>query len=126
MNRLNRQRGMTMWSLMFVLVVLGFVVYMGILLFPPYMADFKVKSTLDNLAKQSDIGSMSRDDIITSLDKRFDIDNITHIDLKKELRVEKRGPNRLIMLDYEAEAPVFGNLSVVLKFKHVKQVKADN
>ena len=126
MNRLNRQRGMTMWSLMFVLAVLGFSVYIGFLLLPPYMADFKVKSTLDQLAKQSDIGSMSRDDIITSLDKRFDIDSISHINLKQDLKIEKRGPNRLIMIHYEVEVPVFGNVSVLLKFKHDKQVKADN
>ena len=126
MNRLNRQRGMTMWSLMFVLVVIGFVMYIGILLFPPYMADFKVKSTLDNLAKQSDIGTMSRDDIITSLDKRFDIDTITHINLKQDLKIEKRGPNRLIMIHYEVEVPVFSNVYVLLKFKHDKSVKADS
>ena len=126
MNRLNRQRGMSMWSLMFVLTVLGFVVYIGFLLFPPYMADFKVKSTLDQLAKQSDVGSMSRDDIINSLDKRFDIDDIKHINLKQDLKVEKRGPNRLIMIDYEVEAQVAGNVSMLLKFKHVRQVKADN
>jgi len=126
MNRLNRQRGMSMWSLMFVLTVLGFSVYIGFLLFPPYMADFKVKSTLDQLAKQSDVGSMSRDDIINSLDKRFDIDDIKHINLKQDLKVEKRGPNRLIMIDYEVEAQVAGNVSMLLKFKHVRQVKADN
>ncbi|OGI40114.1 MAG: hypothetical protein A2140_07020 [Candidatus Muproteobacteria bacterium RBG_16_62_13] len=126
MNRLNRQRGMSMWSLMFVLIVLGFSVYIGFLLFPPYMADFKVKSTLDQLAKQSDVGSMSRDDIINSLDKRFDIDDIKHINLKQDLKVEKRGPNRLIMIDYEVEAQVAGNVSMLLKFKHVRQVKADN
>ena len=126
MNRLNRQRGMSMWSLMFVLTVLGFSVYIGFLLLPPYMADFKVKSTLDQLAKQSDVGSMSRDDIINSLDKRFDIDDIKHINLKQDLKVEKRGPNRLIMIDYEVEAQVAGNVSMLLKFKHVRQVKADN
>ena len=49
MNTANRQRGMTMWGLLFVFVVIGFVAYIGILLFPPYMADLKVKSTLDNL-----------------------------------------------------------------------------
>ncbi len=126
MNTLNRQRGMTMWSLMFVLIVLGFSVYIGFILFPPYMADFKVKSTLDQLAKQSDIGSLSRDDIITSLDKRFDIDDVRHINLKQDLKVEKRGPNRLIMIHYEVEAPVFGNVYLLLKFKHDKSVKADN
>jgi len=125
MNTANRQRGMTMWGLLFVFVVIGFVAYIGILLFPPYMADFKVKSTLDNLAKQGDVGTMSRDDLIISLDKRFDIDNITHIDLKQDLKLEKRGNFRLIKIHYEVEAPVFGNVYLLLKFKHDKQVKAD-
>lgn len=125
MNTPNRQRGMTMWGMLFVFVVIGFVVYLGILLFPPYMADFKVKSTLDNLAKQSDVGSMSRDDLILSLDKRFDIDNITHINLKQDLKLEKRGNFRLIKIHYEVEVPVFGNVNLLLKFKHDKQVKAD-
>jgi hypothetical protein len=126
MNTLTHQRGMTMWGLMFVFAVIGFVVYMGIILFPPYMSDYKVASTLNNLAKQSDVGSMTRDDIVNSLEKRFDIDSITHINLKQDLKVEKRGPNRLIMIHYEVEVPVAGNLYVLLKFKHDKQVKADN
>jgi len=125
MNRLNRQRGMTIWSLSFVLAVLGISVYLVFLLLPPYMDDYKVRTTLNNLVKQSDIGTMTRDDIVTSLEKRFDIDTISHINLKQDLTVEKRGPFRIIQIHYETEIPVVGNLYFVLKFRHDKQVKAD-
>jgi len=124
MNSLNRQRGMTMWSLMFVLTVLGFAVYLGLLLIPAYMSDYKVKTTLNNLVKQSDIGTMSQEDIYQSLEKRFDIDTITHVNLKQDLKIEKRGPFRIIRINYETEIPVLGNLYIVLKFRHDKQVKA--
>lgn len=119
----NHQKGMTFWSLLFVLGVLGFFLFVGFKLFPPYMDDFKINSALDSLTKQSDIGSLSKAAISESLRKRFDIDNISYADPVKDLTLENRGRMRVIRLHYKPEIPLMFNVSLLLEFNHTREVR---
>jgi hypothetical protein len=116
------QRGMTMWGVLFILSVLSFVLFLLFKLFPPYMTDIKVKSALDSLAKQSDIGTMGKGEIGESLGKRFDIDMVEGVDLKTALTVETRGRMKVIRIHYEQVIPMVYNISALLEFDHQKQV----
>ncbi len=118
----HTQRGMTFWSLLFVLAVIATVVFLTLKLFPAYLGDFKVKAALDSLARQPDVASMGKAEIINGLDKRFDIDDIKHVDLKKDLSIEQRGRNRVIRIQYEAVIPLVYNVSVLLEFDHSREV----
>ncbi|MBI3574267.1 MAG: DUF4845 domain-containing protein [Gammaproteobacteria bacterium] len=119
----NTQKGMTFWSLLFVLGVLGFSLFVGFKLFPPYLDDFKVKSALDSLAKQSDVGSLSKAAISESLRKRFDIDNISYVNPVKDLILENRGRMRVIRLHYQPTIPLMFNVSLLLEFDHTREVR---
>ena len=122
MRKLHRQRGMTFWSLLFVLGVIALVVFLILTLFPPYMADLKVRSALDSLARQPDAGSMTKAEIITGLEKRFDIDSVTHVDPKNDIKIINRGKNRVIRIKYEAVIPMVANISALLEFDHQKEI----
>lgn len=124
MHNHQQQRGITFWGLLFVLGVLAFFLFLMFKLFPPYMEDFKVKGALDSLARQSDIGSMSRGDIAAALYKRFDIDNITGVKLDKDLTVETRGRTKVIRIRYENVTPIIANVSILLEFDHAKEVRS--
>lgn len=118
------QRGMSIWSLSFVVGVFTFFIFLGFKLFPPYMEDFKVRNALDSVARSSDIGTMSKADISMALAKRFDIDNIDTVDPAKNLYIENRGRNaRAVRIAYEAVIPLFYNVSVLLEFDHAKEVR---
>lgn len=117
----RQQQGMTFWGLVFFLGVLAFFLFVGFKLFPPYMEDFKVRAALDSLARESDFGSMTRPQISESLEKRFDIDNITAVKLGTDLTVETRGRLKLVRITYENVVPVVGNLSFLIQFDHVRQ-----
>lgn len=118
------QRGMTIWSLSFVVGVFAFAIFLGFKLFPPYMEDFKVRKALDSVAQSSDIASMSKLDIATALGKRFDIDNVDTVDPARHLFLENRGRNsRLLRISYEAVIPLFFNISLLLEFEHAKEVR---
>lgn len=119
----DTQKGMTFWSLLFVLVVLGFFLFVGFKLFPPYLDDFKVTSALDSMAKQPDIGSLSKAAIADSLRKRIDIDNISHVDPVKDLTLENRGRMRIIRLRYQPRIPLMFNISMLLEFDHTREVR---
>jgi hypothetical protein len=124
MHSYHREKGMTMWSLLFVLAVIAFVTFMIFKLLPPYLEDFKVKSALDSLAKQQDIGTMTKADIVNTMQKRFDIDNVSYVKPAQHMTIETRGRNRTIRITYEAVVPIFSNISVLLEFDHTREVRA--
>lgn len=119
----HTQRGATFWSLMFFLALLGFIMFLGFKLAPPYADDFKVKAAMDSLAKQPDIGTLSKAAMVESLRKRFDIDSIAGIDPGKYLTVEQRPRTRIIRLDYQVVVPVLFNVSALLEFEHAREVR---
>jgi hypothetical protein len=124
MRTLNDHRGMTMWSLLFVLGMIALVVFLILKLFPVYMADMKVNSALDSLVRTADVGSMSKSDISEALRKRFEIDNVDHIDLGKDMTITPRGRSRLIRIKYDAVVPMVGNISALMEFNHEREVRA--
>ncbi len=124
MRNLQQQRGITFWGLSFVLGILAIFLFIGFKLFPPYMESFKVKGALDGLARQPDAGSMTKADVTASLSKRFDVDNISGVNLSKDVTVETRGRTKIIRIRYENVIPVIGNLSILLEFDHAKEVKS--
>ena len=101
----------------------GFPLFVGFKLFPPYLDDFKIKSALDSLTKQSDIGSLSKAAISESLRKRMDIDNIGYVDPVKDLSLENRGRVRVIRVRYQPVIPLMFNISVLLEFDHTREVR---
>jgi hypothetical protein len=124
MSSRQQQRGMTFWSMMFMISIVSFFLFIGFKLFPPYMESFKVKSALDSLGRQPDFSSMSRNDISAALGKRFDIDNITDVRLDKALVVETRGRVKTVRLRYENVIPLFGNVAILLDFDHSKETRS--
>lgn len=120
----NTQKGMTFWSLLFVLGTLSFVLFIGFKLFPPYMEDFKVKAALDSLVKQPDVGSLSKAAMADALRKRFEIDNIEYVNPTRDLSLENRGRTRVIRMRYQPVIPVLFNISFLLDFDHTREVRA--
>lgn len=118
------QKGMTFWGLSFVLGVLAFFLFLLFKLLPPYLIDLKVSTALNGLAQESDVGSKSKIEITQSLYKRFDVDDITHVELKRDLTLELRGRTKIIRIRYETVVPMAFNISALLKFEHVAEVKS--
>lgn len=123
MSTMKNQRGMTMWSLLFVLGVIALIVFLILKLLPVYLADMKVRSALDGLSRQSDVGSMSKTEIGAALGKRFEIDNVDHVNLTKDMTITARGRNRAIRIKYEAVVPMVANISALLEFDHQREVR---
>ena len=118
------QQGMTFWGLSFVLGVLAFSLFLLFKLMPPYLADFNVSTALKGLAQESDVGLKSKIEIIDSLAKRFDINNVSHVTLERDLTVELRGRTKIIRIRYETVVPLAFNISALLEFDHVAEVKS--
>jgi hypothetical protein len=119
----NRQRGMSMWSTMFVVGVLAFFLFVLFKLIPPYLEDMKVTTALDSLLREPSAETMGKADLVERLDKRFDIDNVTNVKAK-QLEIKPMGKLKAITLNYEVVVPLFYNVSLLLEFNHARQVRS--
>ena len=119
----KRQAGMSMWSLLFVLGTLAFFLFLFFKLFSPYMDDFKVKTALMSLGKQSDAGTMTLPQIKEAIRKRLEIDSADSFDLESTLTLEARGKNKVVRINYERAVPMAFNISALLTFDHSVEVR---
>lgn len=124
MRLIKSQRGITFWGLSFVLGVLAIVVLLVFTLFPPYMEDYKVVVALDALSRQPEFPTMTQDEIVRALERRFDIDMVTTVNPRKHVFIESRGRGaKVVRIKYEVVTPLVANVSFLLDFNHVTEVR---
>ena len=123
MKPMARQEGMSMWGIIGLALIGVFLLLLLFKLIPPYMDDLKVGSAISRVAGRPGAGSMSPNDLIISIDKMFDIENIRHVS-GKDVEIVPQGDNaKIIKLQYEREIPMTGNISVLLYFDHSEEAR---
>jgi hypothetical protein len=114
---MRKQRGVTMIGWIFLLVPVAIVAYGGIRVGPEYLNYYKVVQALSesaNVLKGND--ALTVQEIRGALAKRFDtgyIDKPTPADIV----ITKGDKGWQMTADYEATAPMFGNLYLLMSFK---------
>ena len=118
----QRQQGLTTIALVAILAMVGFFAMIGIRLFPIYLEHFSVVKHLENVAKEADIKEKTDADIISTLQKRFGIDDVKNV-TKEHVFIERdnRGAITLIAIEYEVRTPAVSNVEMVVSF--VDEVK---
>lgn len=121
----HNQRGMTMWGMAVVIALIVFFTLLGLKLFPPYMDNFKINTALQNVGKQSGVGTMSQEEITESLRKRLEIESLDEaVDLRKALKIEARGRSaKAIRVVYEVRVPLAYNITALLDFDNSIEVR---
>lgn len=117
------QRGMTMWSAAFVVGVGAVFLFLLFKLLPPYYEDFKVRTALDGLARESNAGTMSRGELAARLEKRFIIDSVTNVKPSQHLIVQPQGRTTVLRVSYEVVVPLAYNVSALLEFDHARTIR---
>jgi len=120
----RNQSGMTMWSFMFVAGVLVFFGLLAIKLLPPYTEYGTVAKIVENVGKNADVANMDKASIIKEFDRRFTVEDVKNVDLKKDLYVEKSPGGTTIRIKYEVKVPIMYNVSALLEFDAKKTVGA--
>ncbi len=116
----HHQKGLTMWSFLFVGGVVIFCMYIGALLVPVYTADGAIKDALESSVEKVSRSNIRKKDIIKEIDKRLYIDGVYDIpDLKEAVQVKKLRSGTTVSVDYKKEIPLFYNIGMYLDFKHV-------
>jgi len=123
MNTLQQQRGMTLWSFIFMIGLLAFVVFTALKVVPVYMEDFSVESSVKGMEEVSGADYRGAINVRGGLLKRLDINNVTQVK-PDDISVIRDGAHYQMDVDYVVTIPYLGNISLVIKFHHSALVPA--
>jgi ribosomal protein L11 len=114
-----RQRGVTFFGWLILLIPWAVVGYAGIRLAPVYLNYMKVVRAL-NLVESDAAGTDSPASIRITIDKHFEIDMVDY-PTAKDIKVTKSatGTGWDVEASYDDEAPLFANISMHVTFDKV-------
>ncbi len=112
----NKQRGLTMISLLFLLIGIGIMVTLVLKITPVYMTHGKVVSALEGLKGTTDIEKQSKSEVLASLSKRLSVNSVDSINMDKDVTVTKNGDQLKVQIKYQVEVPLASNLYALMKF----------
>ena len=120
-----KQTGVTFWGFAMVGFLIAFFTLLFLKLLPPYIEHAKVKTALQNVAKQPNVVNQSKAEITNALERRFDVDDVSRVNLTKDLTVAKSADGRAvtIRITYEVRVPLAYNISALLSFDETVEAK---
>ena len=114
MNGMKRQQGITLISLVMILALLGFAVFIGMKLVPVYQEYMSVVQAMNSVAAQPGISRQEANQIKQMLEKRFYVSYVESV--KKSHMKISRARGYTLQIKYEVRRPLLGNLDFVAKF----------
>lgn len=108
----NRQRGITLFGLIFVLVILGMIGVLGLKVVPTVIEYSAIKRAI----VASKEGATTVRDVQASFDKRANVGYIESIG-GKDLVVVKNGSDFDVSFAYDKKIPLFGPASILLEYE---------
>ena len=112
---IKKQRGLTFISLLLILGLIAFFTLLVLKIGPIYLEHSKVTNALSALENTTDVQTKDKYEILSILEKRFDLNYIDVI-TKDDVKVTKSGNYLKVEIKYEVVKKIFGNLSVLVEF----------
>jgi hypothetical protein len=120
--RRQRQLGMTLIGMLFVLAMAGVIVYAGIRLTPVYLNYMKVVSIMNAAAGDSKGENPDLVAIRRSLDKHWEIVDIDSVSAK-DIEIQKDDGGVTLHVAYDDSTPYLGNVSLTAHFDKTVKVQ---
>lgn len=119
---INRQKGWTFWSLLFVMCVILFFAYVGMQLVPVYSANENVRNAMVRSIDDTDLRKVNRAYIIRKLDAQLYLDGSHELlDYKTDLKVKRSRKKLIVQTAYNREIPLFFNIFILVKFDNLEE-----
>lgn len=113
---MHRQRGLTFWGWLTVVVLVAFFGIVAMRLTPLYLEYFRVAASMESLKSEPDVTRKPRGEIRRLLARRFDINDVRSV-RARDVRIQG-GPGLVrLSVEYEARTHLIGNLDVVARFR---------
>lgn len=110
-----KQRGATFVFWVFFLALIGFLLMIGIKLFPVYYKGFTTQKIVEDIAVEMQGKKPTKKQIWQSIDKRININSVYGVD-KNHFVFERNKDAIDFGLDYEVRIPIIANLDAIAKF----------
>lgn len=114
--RRDAQHGLTVISLLVILVFIGFVGLLVMRLVPVYMESFEVGGIVSGLEDDASLHGATNAQLRQALNRRFDVNNIRSID-RDNIQFERERNGTRVIIEYEARVALVGNLDGVARFR---------
>jgi Tfp pilus assembly major pilin PilA len=118
---MHRQQGMTLIGMVIVAFIGGIFVLAAIRLIPLYLEYMKIDSALVAMKADLDGSNAGPAQIRTSLERRFDIDDVKTI-RPRDVIIERTPNGYHVRADYEGRAPFIANIYFVIDFDKAVEV----
>ncbi|WP_028080748.1 DUF4845 domain-containing protein [Solimonas soli] len=115
MPSLQRQRGLGLFGLVFVLAVIAFLAIVGVKTVPMYLNQMKVASAMSKIAADPENANADPLTIRKDLQKYWDIDDVEYLSVN-DVKIKRTDRGRFISYDYEARERLFYNIYIVIHF----------
>jgi hypothetical protein len=112
---MKKQRGMSIYALMYLAITLGFVGFIVMKSFVPLMEYVSVKKVFSAMANQELRDGSSIDQIRQGFDRRATIDDIKSIK-RGDLEFAKEGNETTMSASWTVKVPMFWIMSIVYEF----------
>ena len=113
---MTHQKGASILIWLFLIGILGFSAVIGFRLFPIYLESYSVGKILEDVANDSRNKKRNKNQIWSSINKRFDINNIRNVTKEHFLFKREKGKTT-IGVTYEVRTKLVGNLDGIVAFE---------
>lgn len=111
----SRQRGVTAIGWLILLIPFAVIIYAGIRLLPVYLNYMAVARSLDELTTEYQGGGATPDAIRSSLQKRFDVENVDYPAVK-DIDISRDNQGWHVEAAYYDQAPLFLHITLQVQF----------
>lgn len=123
MKQRKQQQGITFVGIAFILLLIGFATFTVLKLFPAYMQNFNVQSSLKGMEAEKSREYLGARDVRDSVLRRFEINEVEQVG-KDDVSITRDGRTYLVDVDYEVRIPFISNVSLLISFKNHAEVDA--
>ena len=109
-----RQRGVTLFGLMSWAIVIGFVAYLVLRVFPTVNEFMTIKRAIDKIAAAS---PATVAEVRAAFDRQRDIEYSISSITGKDLQITKENDKVVISVAYDKEIPLYGPVFLLIKYE---------
>ena len=128
----KKQDGMTFWSVIFVLAVIGVLVLFTLRAYPLFYEKMQVVASMNTVASRPDATEMNQEALRKAFYSSIQITNITRFNdrnLKDHVFLVKskiKGEPNLLNVKYSATNKLFDDLSLLMEFDRSLPIRGPN
>lgn len=118
----QKQKGISVASILIIAVFLGLIFIIGVRLFPVYMDYYSVRGIMNEVAHSPGIGHKNALEVWDAINTRFDINDINNI-YRNDFKMNTIGNTTTLTIAYQVKRHLLGNVDGLVNFTYSVQYK---